>query len=334
MKKTLLALVATMFLAVLFSSTVIAADMRPADDKATLGQVEDILNRQLSVVDARLKYLKDQLGHKANANQVASVEDLNAVRQAIDDRVAVDKVIKGRLNRLKMAVKADRSDIEALIKEVKSLRGVSVETIKALNGLIVEVAEVKAEVKQHDGRLTGLEIRTTGIEVRQNTTDANVARVEAKTDAVVASLWRNELKIGFETGRDIATSSTNAVFGFGSTSQTGFGWYSAMSLGLGDLFGKPHPTSAVIRVGGTSVIGSANSPLSAQLGLLVGAAAKESLALDAGIAVGANVGLTFKPRSWPVGLTVSAGQVFGRYEGFIVHAGLYFDPLALGDLGK
>jgi hypothetical protein len=334
MKKTLLALVATMFLAVLFSSTVIAADMRPADDKATLAQVEDILNRQMSTVDVRLKYLKEQMAYKANANQVPTAQEMTDVRHAIDDHAAVDRLIKGRLNKLKLAIKADRADIEALITEVKNLRGVSKDTIKALNGLVVEVAEVKAEVKAHDGRLTSIETRAAGIETRQNTTDANVARVEAKTDAVVASLWRSELQLGVETGRDIATASTNAVVGIGSKLPSGYGWWTAFSLGLGDVLAAPHPTSVAFRAGVTSTVGGSSSPLSAQFGLLAGMAAKTSLALDAGIAVGATVGLTYKPRGWPVGFTASAGQVFGRFEGFIVHAGLYFDPLALGDLGK
>lgn len=332
MKKFASALVA-MFL-VLMAATAFAADMRPASEKATLGQVEDILNRQMSQVDARLRDLKTQLAWKANANQVASVADLNAVRQAIDDRVAVDKVIKGRLNRLKMAVKADRADIEALIKEVKSLRGVSVESLKMLNDLVTQVAEVQSEQKAQGQRVTGLEVRATGIEVRQNTSDTKIENLNTRVSVLESSSWKSELRIGAETGRNIATASTDFVLGYATTSGSGVGWSIEAIVGAGDVVNQPHFTSAVIRAGVKSSIGSPDSPLSANLGFLFGTAAKTSLALDAGFAGGASAGLTYKPRSWPVGFTANVGQVFGRFEGLVMSAGAFFDPLGLANLGK
>ena len=318
----------------LVSSAAFAADMRPASEKATLGQVEDILNRQLSVVDARMKYLKDQMAYKANANQVPTTAEMNAVRAAIDDHAAVDRLIKGRLNKLKAAVKADRADIEALIVEAKKLRGVSVETLKALTSLVVEVAEVKAEQKQQGERVSVLEARTTGNEVRLNFADTKIEKLNTRVSVLETSAWKSELRLGAETGRGIATSETSFVIGYATTSGSGVGWYSEAVIGAGDVLSQPHFTSAVIRAGVKSSIGSPESPLSAHLGFVFGTAAKTSLALDAGFAGGASVGLTYKPRSWPVGFTANVGQVFGRFEGLIMSAGVYFDPLGLSTLGK
>lgn len=335
MKKLFSALVATMFLVLFLTATAMAApNMKLATADATLGEVEDIVNHHLQGVAERFEDLQKQLNRKANNGQVATTADLNAVKDAILDRKAAEGVLKRRLNILKAGVQANRADIESLIKEAKDLRGLSAAQATRLNKLATEMLEVQADVKGHTEDIKGLQDRAKGIETRQNKTDANVARVEDKVDAVVASQWRSELQLGIETGRDIATASTNAVVGIGSKLPSGYGWWTAFSLGLGDVLAAPHPTSAAFRAGVTSTIGGSNSPLSAQFGLLAGMAAKTSLALDAGIAVGATVGLTYKPRGWPVGFTASAGQVFGRFEGFIVHAGLYFDPLALGDLGK
>lgn len=333
MKKTLLALVAAMFL-VLFSLTAMAADMHPASEKATLGQVEDILNRQLSVVDARLRDLKTQLAWKANANQVPTTADLNAVRQAVDDRVAVERLVKGRLNALKAAVKADRADIESLIKEAKSLRGVSIESLKMLNDLVTQVAEVQSEQKAQGQRVTGLEVRATGIEVRQNTSDTKIENLNTRVSVLESSSWKHKLRIGAETGRNIATASTDFLIGYAATSGSGVGYYTEVIVGAGDVLSQPHFTSAVIRAGVKSSIGSPESPLSANLGFLFGTAAKTSLALDAGFSGGASAGLTYKPRSWPIGFTANVGQVFGRFEGLVMSVGAFFDPLGLSSLGK
>lgn len=335
MRKLHSALVAIMFLVLCLSATAMAAPtMKLATANATLGEVEDIVNHHLQGVAERFEDLQKQLSHKANSGQVATTADLNAVRDSILDRKAAEGVLKRRLNILKAGVQANRADIESLIKEAKELRGLSAFQANRLNTLATQMTEVQADVKAHEGRLTGLETKAVDFKKRQDTTDDNVDRVERKVDAVVASQWHSELRLGVETGRDIATSSTNAVFGFGSMLRSGYGWYSAFSLGLGDALTAPHPTSAAFRAGVTSTIGGSNSPFSVQFGLLAGMAAKASLALDAGIAVGATVGLTYKPRGWPIGFTASAGQVFGRFEGFIVHTGLFFDPLSLGDLGK
>lgn len=333
MKKISSALAAILFL-VFLASTAMAADMHRADDKATLGQVEDILNRQMSQVDARLRDLKTQLAWKANANQVPTTQEMNDVRAAIDDHAAVDRLIKGRLNKLKAAIKADRADIEALIKEVKNLRGASSDTIKALNQLNFEVAEVKAEQKAQGQRVTVLEARTTGTEVRQNFADTKVENLNTRVSVLEASSWKHELRIGAEASSNIATRSTDFLIGYATTAGSGVGWYSELVIGTGDVLNQPHFTSAVIRAGVKSSVGSPDSPFSANFGFLFGTAAKISLATDAGFAGGPSVGLRYKMRDWPVSLTANIGHVWGRFEGFVTSVGATFDPIGLSNLGK
>ena len=321
MKKYLSALVAMcMFLiAVAAHGAPAPATTTPA---AAVSAVDRLMLNRQAKAEADIEMLK------ANAAESGKSADYDKIVAAVKaEQQAKAKIANSRYYKLREEAKTDRKKLDELVKLVSDLGLLKKADREQLANMAQKLGEIESKVD-------GIETRVTGVEKRQNATDDSVVRIERKVDEVVATQWRSQLRLGVETGRDIATSSTNAVVGFGSTLQSGYGWYSALSLGLGDVLVAPHPTSAAFRAGVTSTIGSANSPLSAQFGLLVGVAAKESLALDAGVAVGANVGLTYKPRGWPVGFTASAGQVFGRFEGFVVHAGAFFDPLSLGDLGK
>ena len=311
----------------LVASTASAADLKPATAAATLGQVEDILNRQLVIVDARLRDLKAQMAWKANANQVPTAAEFNAVRQAVDDRVAVDRLIKGRLNSLKMAVKANRSDIESLIKAAKELRGVSVDTIKALNALTFEVEAVKAEVKAQGERLTG-------VEGRQNATDSKVATLEGKVAEVTSRLWASEFAFGLFTEKGFAMAGSGFNARFGMRNASGNGWFTSLSLGAGDLLAAPRPTSVVVRAGGQFALGGQRSALTIDAGALAGAAGT-SLTVNPGFVVGGTVGLTLRPRAWyGLGLGVGGDLVTGHYTGVNAFVSISFSPLGELQIGE
>ena len=335
MKKRFQWVLAALFSLVLFVSVAAHGAPVPATTVPTapaVSAIEKALLSRTAKAEADIEILFGKAKADPSASNLTAYADQRKADNA--DRDKIDKDLRGRINQLKKAEKADKKLVKKLVEEVAALTGMQQKDRENLVAFVGRLGEVEGKVEAVEKRTTGLEARTTGIEVRQNFVDTKIENLNTRVSVLESSSWKHELRLGAETGRGIATSETGFVIGYATTSGSGVGYYTEVIVGAGDVLNQPHFTSAVIRAGVKSSIGSPDSPLSAHLGFLFGTAAKTSLALDAGFSGGASAGLTYKPKNWPVGFTANVGQVFGRFEGLVMSAGAFFDPLGLANLGK
>jgi hypothetical protein len=326
------AALAAMFLSLFVSAAAHGAPAPATTSTASaISAMESSLSTRMAKAEADIEKTLAAAKASPSGDNLKAYADCRKANQ--DDLAKIDKDLRGRLEAIKRG-KADKKVVTQLLKDFAELKTLSKTDREGLIAVAGRLGEVESKVEAVEKRTTGLEARTTGIEVRQNFVDTKIENLNTRVSVLESSSWKHELRLGAETGRGIATSETGFVIGYATTSGSGVGYYTEVIVGAGDVLNQPHFTSAVIRAGVKSSIGSPDSPLSAHLGFLFGTAAKTSLALDAGFSGGASAGLTYKPKNWPVGFTANVGQVFGRFEGLVMSAGAFFDPLGLANLGK
>lgn len=326
------ALVAFLF-SILFGATAFAQQQITLEPWAStqLGGVTLAIGKAVKAAEARVEFYRIEFNSCGACSQAETNRRWQQLDQAIKDLSDIQRDtrrINGRIELLKKAGVAQRKDLDQLRIDVAGLKGLEAADREQIKGILGKLSEMKIEQGKQAARQDGFEQRL-------DRTDHNLDVVHTDVVDLKANAWRNQLRFGLFTGRGLATSETGVLFGYGALNPAGIGWYSNLALGAGDMFSNPHPTSFVVRAGGQTTVGGPNSPLSFNLGLTGGAAAKTSLSADIGASFGFHAGLNWTPDfAQGAGLTVLADQVFGRYEGWTVFAGVFFDPLKLADLGK
>ncbi len=329
MKSFFLAAIAALFLVSFSFSAFAQTASLPSSATATIGTVERIVNARVAQTDAALIAARADVDRKAAAGQLLIVADFARVRAAAaaeaNARADRDRVLGSDIAKLARTGKATRAQLTALIADVKKIDGLAKGDHEQLGVLAGQLTAVVVEQTRHVERMNG-------IEVRQGVTDRNVTIVNSKVDALAASLWQSSFDIGIYSGRGIGTSETGFSLDYGSLSPSGNGWIAGLSVGAGDLFSSPHPTSFLAHAGAQVTMGSVRSPILFNAGLFGGAASKSSLSrmADTGFAVGGEIALVVKPAALSgLGFKLMTQQVFGRYEGFGFYGALTFDPSKL-----
>lgn len=323
MSKKFLAPIWALVLSLVFAA---AAHGAPApvttDPAAVVSAVDKLMMTRQAQAEADIETLK------AKATKSGEAVDIRKVREIASEEAKIrSDIAKAGYDKALEEAKADKAKVSKLLKIVGQIPGIKKEVRRQMADFAQQLGEV-------DAKVDGLEKRTSYVEVRQNETADKVESISTRVSVLEAASWTHKFQFGAETGRGIATSETSAVLGYSVTSGSGFGGYSEVAIGTGELFSQPHFTSAVFRVGMKSAIGMPDSPLSAHLGFLFGIAAKSSLALDSGFSGGVSAGLVYKSKTMPVGFTANVGNVWGRFEGLVMSAGAFFDLTGLSTLGK